>query len=273
MDMLLSTGERDLLRAVRDGDQRPRPPRDLADGLAGRHRHRHLAHQGAHPRRARRPHPRGARRGQHRARRRLPGRLDRPRRDDARPRRLGHHRGRARGGARRRGLRDLHRRRRRLLGRPADRARTPASCPSSRSRRCSRWRPRAPACCSCARVEYARNHGVRIHCRSELRATAPVPSSSAKRRPWNSPLITAVTHSTDEARVTLTGVPGHARASPARIFDALADGERQRRHDHPERARLEGALAEMSFTVPRDDLRDGARARSSRSPASSASTT
>ena len=36
MDMLLSTGERHLLRAVRDGDQRPRPPRDLADRLAGR---------------------------------------------------------------------------------------------------------------------------------------------------------------------------------------------------------------------------------------------
>ena len=47
-----------LLRAVRDGDQRPRPPGDLADRLAGRHRHRHVAHQGAHPRRARRPHPR-----------------------------------------------------------------------------------------------------------------------------------------------------------------------------------------------------------------------
>ena len=36
MDMLLSTGERRLLRAVRDGDQRPRAPRDLADRLAGR---------------------------------------------------------------------------------------------------------------------------------------------------------------------------------------------------------------------------------------------
>ena len=52
-----------LVRAVRDGDQRPRPPRDLADRLAGRDRHRHLAHQGADPRRARRPHHRGARRG------------------------------------------------------------------------------------------------------------------------------------------------------------------------------------------------------------------
>ena len=34
--MLLSTGERISLRAVRDGDQRPRPQGDLADRLAGR---------------------------------------------------------------------------------------------------------------------------------------------------------------------------------------------------------------------------------------------
>ena len=69
--------------------------------------------------------------------------------------------------------------------RPADRPRRPQAAGRLASRRCSRWRPRAPACCSCARVEYARNHGVRIHCRSELRARAPVPLSSAKRRPWN----------------------------------------------------------------------------------------
>ena len=69
----------------RDGDQRPRPRGDLADRLAGGHRHRHLAHQGADHRGARRPHPRRARGGQDRARRRLPGRLDRqPRRHHAR---------------------------------------------------------------------------------------------------------------------------------------------------------------------------------------------
>ena len=68
-------GRADLLRALRDGDQRPRPSRDLADGLAGRHRHRRVPHQGADPRRARRSHPSGARRGPDRARRRLPGRV------------------------------------------------------------------------------------------------------------------------------------------------------------------------------------------------------
>ncbi len=36
-----------LLRAVRDGDQRPRPPRDLADRLPGGDRDGRVAHQGA----------------------------------------------------------------------------------------------------------------------------------------------------------------------------------------------------------------------------------
>ena len=67
----------DLLRALRDGDPRHGPRRDLADRLAGGDRHRLVAHQGADHRRARRPHPRRARRGPDRARRRLPGRLRR----------------------------------------------------------------------------------------------------------------------------------------------------------------------------------------------------
>ena len=54
-------------------------------------------------------------------RRRLPGRLDDARRDDARPRRLGHDGRRARRRARRRRLRDLHGRRGRLHRRPAHR--------------------------------------------------------------------------------------------------------------------------------------------------------
>ena len=100
--MLLSTGERQSLRAVRHGDQRPRPPCHLPHRLPGRDRDRHVAYEGPHPRGSRRPHPRGARRGLDRARRGLPGRLDRARRDDARPRRLRHDRRRARGGDRRR---------------------------------------------------------------------------------------------------------------------------------------------------------------------------
>ena len=123
----------DLVRPRRDGDPRPRPRGDLADRLAGGDRHRHGARQGQDRRGARASDPRGARRGDDRPRRRLPGRLDRVRGDDARPRRLGHDRGRARGRARRRPLRDLHRRARRLLGRPASRpGRPPAHAPQLR---------------------------------------------------------------------------------------------------------------------------------------------
>ena len=48
----------DLVRALRDGDPRHGPLGDVADRLAGRDRHRLLAHEGADPRRPRRPDPR-----------------------------------------------------------------------------------------------------------------------------------------------------------------------------------------------------------------------
>ena len=98
------------MRAVRNGDQRPRAPCDLVHGLAGRHRHRHLAHQGPDPRGACRSDPRGVERRLDRAGRRVSGGLDQPRRDHARSGRLGHDRGGAGGRDRRRGVRDLHRR-------------------------------------------------------------------------------------------------------------------------------------------------------------------
>src|SRR5215204_76486 len=70
-------------------------------------------------------------------------------------------------------------------------------------------------------VEYARNHNVRIHCRSsfeDARGTLVVSEQETMERP----LVTAVTHSTDEARVTLTGVPDEPGVA-GRIFGALAD--------------------------------------------------
>ena len=63
-------------------------------------------------------------------------------------------------------------------------------------------------------VEYARNHGVRIHCRSSF-DDAPGTVVVGEEETMEQPLITAVTHSTDEARVTLIGRARHARASPA----------------------------------------------------------
>jgi aspartate kinase len=55
-------------------------------------------------------------------------------------------------------------------------------------------------------VEYARNHGVRIHCRSSF-ADGPGTVVVSEEETLEQPLVTAVTHSTAEARLTLLGVP------------------------------------------------------------------
>src|SRR4051794_27788052 len=70
-------------------------------------------------------------------------------------------------------------------------------------------------------VEYARNHGVRIHCRSSF-SEDPGTFVVGEEETMERPLITAVTHSTDEARVTLLGVPDNPGIA-GRIFTALAD--------------------------------------------------
>ena len=138
----------DLVRAYGHGHKRPRPRGDLAHGLAGGDRHRHLAHQGAHPRRPRRPHRRRAPRGEDRARGGVSGGLDRRRCDHPRPWGLGHHRrGPGRRSGRRR-VRDLHRRRGRVQRRPADRPRRPQARPGllrGDARDVGLGRPGAPA--------------------------------------------------------------------------------------------------------------------------------
>jgi len=101
-------------------------------------------------------------------------------------------------------------------------------------------------------VEYARNHGVRIHCRSSFE-DAPGTLVLAEDETMERPLVTAVTHSEEEARVTMTGVrdePGVA----GRIFSTLADANVnvdmiiQNEPVEPQRG------ADLSFTVSRDEL-------------------
>src|SRR4029077_16192778 len=70
-------------------------------------------------------------------------------------------------------------------------------------------------------VEYARNHDVRIHCRSSS-SEAPGTLVVSEQETMERPLVTAATHSTEEARVTLTGVPDEPGVA-GRIFGALAD--------------------------------------------------
>lgn len=102
-------------------------------------------------------------------------------------------------------------------------------------------------------VEYARNHDVRIHCRSsfeDVTGTFVV----GEQETMEHPLITAVTHSTDEARLSLVGVPDEIGAA-AKIFTALADANCNVDMIIQNEPLEEGRKAEVSFTVPRGDLR------------------
>jgi aspartate kinase len=103
-------------------------------------------------------------------------------------------------------------------------------------------------------VEYARNHGVRIHCRSSFEARTGTVVVD-ERDTMEQPLITAVTHSTSEARLTLAGVPDEPGAA-ARIFAALAHANVNVDMIVQNEPVAAGGLAEISFTVPREDLRD-----------------
>ena len=102
-------------------------------------------------------------------------------------------------------------------------------------------------------VEYARNHGVRIHCRSSFDEQSGT-VVQAQANDMEQPLITAVTHSTSEARITLTGIPD-APGAAARIFGALAVANINVDMIVQTEPAAAGGQAEISFTVPREDLR------------------
>ena len=102
-------------------------------------------------------------------------------------------------------------------------------------------------------VEYARNHGVRIHCRSSFE-DAPGTVVLAEGETMEQPLITAVTHSTSEARLTLVGVPNEPGAA-ASIFEALAHGNVNVDMIVQNEPVSAAGRAEISFTVAREDLR------------------
>ena len=103
-------------------------------------------------------------------------------------------------------------------------------------------------------VEYARNHGVRIHCRSSFDDAPGTVVRRRRRDTMEQPLITAVTHSTAEARITLVGVPDEPGAA-ARIFGALAEANVNVDMIVQNEPASAGGRAEISFTVPREDLR------------------
>jgi aspartate kinase len=102
-------------------------------------------------------------------------------------------------------------------------------------------------------VEYARTHGVRIHCRSSF-DPGPGTFVLGEDETMEHPLITAVTHSTDEARITVIGVPDRPGAAAA-IFMALADANCNVDTIIQNEPRTDGSQAEVSFTIGTDDLR------------------
>jgi aspartate kinase len=103
-------------------------------------------------------------------------------------------------------------------------------------------------------VEYARNHGVRLHCRSSF-DDAPGTFVLGEDETMERPLVTAVTHSTDEARITLLGVPDRP-GTAARIFSALAEAGCIVDTIIQNEPLGDGRDAEVSFTIPQEDLAD-----------------
>jgi aspartate kinase len=102
-------------------------------------------------------------------------------------------------------------------------------------------------------LEYARNHGVRIHCRSSF-DEAPGTVVVSEQETMEHPLITAVTHSTGEARITLCGVPDTPGVA-GQVTTALAEANVNIDMIIQNEPETPGARADMSFTVPQDDLR------------------
>ena len=101
-------------------------------------------------------------------------------------------------------------------------------------------------------VEYARTHGVRIHCRSSF-ADGPGTVVLREGETMEHPLITAVTHSTEEARITLLGVPDEPGAA-AKIFGALARAGCNVDTIIQNEPLGKGREAEVSFTIAGEDL-------------------
>ena len=104
-------------------------------------------------------------------------------------------------------------------------------------------------------VEYARNHGVRIHCRASFE-DGPGTFVLTEEETMERPLITAVTHSTEEARLTLTDLPDVPGVA-GRVLTALADAnvnvDMIIQNEPAPRPAGDGQRADMSFTVPRTD--------------------
>jgi aspartate kinase len=99
-------------------------------------------------------------------------------------------------------------------------------------------------------VEFARNHGVRIHVRSSF-SWAPGTWVQEEGAAVEDAIISGVTHDVSEAKVTIEQVPDRPGVA-AKIFRALAD-EGINVDMIVQNVSTEGHT-DISFTIPRDDV-------------------
>ena len=99
-------------------------------------------------------------------------------------------------------------------------------------------------------VEFARNHNVPLHVRSSF-TWEPGTWVVEEDESMEQVVVTAITHDTDEAKLTVTGVPDHPGVA-ARLFRALAD--RLVNIDMIEQNISIRGTTDISFTVPHEDL-------------------
>ena len=102
-------------------------------------------------------------------------------------------------------------------------------------------------------VEMARNHGVVVHVRSSFTSDPGTFIREEDERMMEKAIISAVTHDTSEAKVTLQGVPDKPGVA-ASVFRSLAD--RGVNVDMIVQNVSHDGRTDISFTVPREDLAD-----------------
>ena len=98
-------------------------------------------------------------------------------------------------------------------------------------------------------VEYARTHGVDLHVRSSF-TWEPGTLVTKEEQDMEQAIISAVVHDTDEAKVTVAGVPDQPGVA-GRLFRALSD--REINVDLIVQNTSEHGKTDISFTVPRGD--------------------
>jgi aspartate kinase len=105
-------------------------------------------------------------------------------------------------------------------------------------------------------VEFARNHGVVIHCRSSFNDN---PGTIVKEAAhiMEQAIISGVTHDTSESKLTIRDVPDHPGVAAA-VFGKLADANVN--VDMIIQNVSEDGTTDISFTAPKDDMPRAKRA-------------